>query len=255
MLLPRILRTHRETAILFLLLLTNTALRLVAALQPLEAVDQRTLTDDTYLALTIARNIARGLGPLYGNAFTNGFQPLSVFLIAPAFVLFPNDHFAPLRAALLLLTLFDTLALFVLHRFVRRLSSFASTPIVASVAWIASPYTLSMALNGLETLIAVFFILASLTYFHSINHRYTTTGQLRHYLFLGLLLGGAILARIDTGLLAVALAAMFVWQHRRQWDTRTSIALLRMVAGTLAARFPLGDVCVWIHQPPLPYQR
>lgn len=155
--LSRILRAHRETAILLLLLLANTALRLVVALRPLEALDQHTLTDDTYLALTIARNIARGLGPLYGNAPTNGFQPLYVFLIAPAFVLFPNDPFAPLRSSLIVLVLFDTLALYVLHRFVRQFSTSTSTPIVASTAWIANPYIFTMTLNGLETAIAAFF--------------------------------------------------------------------------------------------------
>lgn len=37
-------------------------------------LDGRTLIDDSYYSLEIAKNIGQGKGPLYGTAMTNGFQ-------------------------------------------------------------------------------------------------------------------------------------------------------------------------------------
>jgi len=52
--------------------------RLWMASRPIEQIDGLTIPDDTYLSLTVARNLAAGKGPLYGEGFTNGFQPLWV---------------------------------------------------------------------------------------------------------------------------------------------------------------------------------
>jgi hypothetical protein len=67
------------------LLAANLAIRLAVVVRPLEFLDDLAIPDDAYLSLTLARNIARGHGPLYGLAPTNGFQPLYVFLMAPVF--------------------------------------------------------------------------------------------------------------------------------------------------------------------------
>src|SRR4030067_2176688 len=101
-------------------LLGNFALRLIVALRPVKYLDGLTLPDDTYLCLTLARNIANGLGPLYGTDYTNGFQPLYVFLTAPLYWLFPNDLVTPVHAALILLIIFDTATLYLIYRLVRR---------------------------------------------------------------------------------------------------------------------------------------
>ena len=60
---------------MLVLLALNLLLRCSVALRPLEYIDGLTIPDDAYLSLTIAKNIAAGLGPLYGLEHTNGFQP------------------------------------------------------------------------------------------------------------------------------------------------------------------------------------
>ena len=56
------------------LLATGLVYRLVVALRPLKWLDGVAIPDDTYLSFTIARNLARGLGPLFGTELTNGFH-------------------------------------------------------------------------------------------------------------------------------------------------------------------------------------
>jgi hypothetical protein len=51
----------------------NLLVRLWIALHPLECTDGKSIPDDTYLSLTLARNIAHGLGPSYAGELTNGF--------------------------------------------------------------------------------------------------------------------------------------------------------------------------------------
>ena len=75
---------------MIILLCANFLSRLVILIRPLEYIDGLLIPDDAYLAMTIAKNIALGLGPLYGFDYTNGFQPMYVFLIVPAFWIFKS---------------------------------------------------------------------------------------------------------------------------------------------------------------------
>lgn len=50
------------------LILAGLAARIALALRPPKFLDGLTIPDDAYLSLTIARNLGRGLGPLYGDA-------------------------------------------------------------------------------------------------------------------------------------------------------------------------------------------
>ena len=87
------------------LLAGGLALRVAIALRPLARLDGLTIPDDAYLCLTIARSFGRGLGPYYTDAFTNGFQPLYVLLMAPFYALFPGHDDLAVHVALLLLVL------------------------------------------------------------------------------------------------------------------------------------------------------
>ncbi len=213
----------KDTAIVAGLLGLNVLVRALVALRPLEYLDGLTIPDDAYLSLTLARNIARGLGPLYGFEHTNGFQPLYVFLMVPVFWLFPNDNFAPLRASFFLLIVFDTLTLYVLYRFTKKISASAFPPLIVAVAWMFSPYIIGTTLNGLETTVAVFFMVASVYFFYLITEGSAGLPTRKQQLSLGMLLGCAILARIDNGFLALSIAAVFLWRYRRE----NASALLR----------------------------
>lgn len=104
----------KNKKILIVILLINFAFKLYIALQPIEYIDSMFIPDDSYLSLTIAKNIANGLGPIYGNDYTNGFQPLYVFVMVPVYMIFNSDLITPIKASLVILIIFDTLSLFFL---------------------------------------------------------------------------------------------------------------------------------------------
>src|SRR5262249_47846545 len=95
---------HGRIAIASLLLL-DLSLRVAVAARPLERIDGLTVPDDAYLSLSLARAIGRGEGPRYGLGYTNGFQPLYVFLMAPVYALLPREPERPVHVALGLLAL------------------------------------------------------------------------------------------------------------------------------------------------------
>jgi hypothetical protein len=175
------------------LLALNLLLRCSVALRPLEYIDGLTIPDDAYLSLTIAKNIAAGLGPLYGLEHTNGFQPLYVFLMVPVYWIIQNDIVTPVHIALILLSLFDTATLFILFRLVALQSTSFITPLAAAALWILNPYVISTTLNGLETTISCFFIAVVLWYF---SVRYRDNSERGSDFVLGLLLGCAVFARL-----------------------------------------------------------
>lgn len=89
-----------------ILLAVNLALRIFVIIRPVDLIDDISIPDDSYLTLTISRNIAMGYGPLYGDTFTNGFQPLHAFLMVPVFWFAGNDYSIPVYSTLILTTIF-----------------------------------------------------------------------------------------------------------------------------------------------------
>jgi len=116
-------------------LLLNLAVRLSVAVQPIEHIDSVAMPDDTYLALTIARNIAEGNGSTYAGQFTNGYQPLYVFLTVPFFWVDGGDPIFPVRAAVFMLILFDTMTMYLLLRLFSSMRLSPLTLIPVSLAW------------------------------------------------------------------------------------------------------------------------
>lgn len=196
------------------MLAAGLALRGVVAFRPLHVIDGRTLPDDAYLSLELARSIARGLGPWFSTGPTNGFQPLQVFCLVPAFWAFPHDLVAPVRAALLFSSAFDAATLWLLYRLVAAFSTSRVTPVVAAVAWIVNPYVIRTSLNGLETAMATFFLVAALTVFRRMSPA-PGPPPAAAAARLGAVVGLAGLARIDGLLLGPALAAALAARHRR----------------------------------------
>ncbi|MFA6456942.1 MAG: hypothetical protein WCW40_08985 [Bacteroidota bacterium] len=199
--------------IIFGLLLLNLALRVAVALKPIEHVDDVTIPDDAYLSLTIARNIAEGNGPLYGNGYTNGFQPLYVFLMVPVFSVQPQSDIIPIHFALYLLILFDTIALYLLIQLVRRISASPYTSFIIAVAWIFNPMSIRVALNGLETSIASLFIVWIISYVQRYIMDKETLTTRRIFTF-GIIAGLGVMARIDILLLLAPLFGMLAWEWR-----------------------------------------
>ncbi|MEE9554689.1 MAG: hypothetical protein V3W18_10370 [candidate division Zixibacteria bacterium] len=197
--------------ILITLLSVNFLSRFIILIRPLKYIDGLLIPDDAYLAMTIAKNISNGLGPLYGFDYTNGFQPLYVFLITPIYAFFPNDLVTPVHLSLFILAMFDTLALLFLFKLVKSSTRSIITPVIISLFWIFNPYVIENSLNGLETIISVFFIILSLYYFKTkIESEMEEKPLAAKGIVLGIILGLAILARIDNTILAFAVMIVFV---------------------------------------------
>lgn len=203
--------------ILIALLSVNFLSRFLILIRPLKYIDGLLIPDDSYLAMTIAKNISNGLGPLYGFDYTNGFQPLYVFLIAPIYALFPNNIIAPVHISLFMLAIFDTLALYFLFKLIESSTASLVTPVIISLFWIFNQYVIENSLNGLETMISVFFIILSLYYFKTRieNERAENPLAVKSLIF-GAILGLAILARIDNTILTFAVMLVFVGNGLKQ---------------------------------------
>lgn len=202
---------------MIILLCANFLSRLLILIRPLKYIDGLLIPDDAYLGMTIAKNIAQGLGPLYGFDYTNGFQPMYVFLIVPAFWIFKSGLITPVHASLFLLAVFDTLSLFYLFKLIKSSTKYSFTPILMAFSWIFNPYIIEISLNGLETIISTFFIIVSLYFFkvkiadEAIDDRF----YVKCFIF-GIIIGLAILARIDNCFLALSGILVFTWQMHRK---------------------------------------
>ncbi len=200
------------------LILACLLARLWMASRPIDQIDGLTIPDDTYLSLTVARNLAAGRGPLYGDGFTNGFQPLWVYLLVPAFEL-SSDPMTPLRAGLVLGALFDTASLVVLLGWLRRRGASPEARLIAGAAWAACPWLILTANNGLETSMALFFVVATLAWLDRCG-----TGT-RDAAILGAMLGLAVFARIDLALLAVVAGTVMLLRSWRAAAIAAGVAL------------------------------
>ncbi|NUN68617.1 MAG: hypothetical protein HUU02_02790 [Bacteroidetes bacterium] len=231
-------------SVITILLLLNLAFRLGAALQPIEHVDSIAFPDDTYLCLSISRSIAEGNGPSYSGEFTNGFQPLYVYLMAPAFMLFPQDDIIPIRIAVVMLSLFDTLTLLLLLSLVMAVTRAAAVPLIIAAAWIINPAGITTAINGMETSVASFMLLMMLW----VYHRFTAAGDPltdRRSLLLGLVFGLGVFARIDAVMLAGALTVMIIWRSRSVPAAALRTALL--IAAGAAVTYGPWFVYSWMN--------
>jgi hypothetical protein len=220
---------------LVVLLLVDFGLRLAFALRPLPLLDDLFLQDDSYYSLHLARSIGQGHGPSVGLAPTNGFQPLHVFLMAPIFALQPAGPFLPIRLALILASLWDVAALWMLHRLASRAFQTRSAILVTLAAWILSPYVIQTTLNGLETVIAAFFLIACARRLEALRAEPELVRRARWALGSGALFGIAGLARIDALLLAPwAMLAMVAATRSEPPGARARLLLWSVVGAALA---------------------
>ena len=208
------LRSYR--AILIALLACEILIRmaLIAWCGPM--TDQGFFGDDSFMSLKFASNIAAGLGITQAGVPTNGFQPLYVFLLVP-FYWFLDHHQATVAAAGLLSACSVAAGYFV-YLILRELHN-VRTGLVGLLLWTVSAHFTRVGLNGLETSLANLMMLVVI-YLHL---RSKCPGQrfgVLSAISLGLVMGLAMLARLDLGLLLVPLGIdqIRVRLVRRQMD-------------------------------------
>ena len=210
---------------LIVLLGINFLTRFLIIIRPLEYIDRLLIPDDAYYAFTIARNIADGLGPLYTLDYTNGFQPLYVFLITPIFWIFSGDIIMPVHASLFILAIFDTLSLYFIYRLISSYCKSAIVPVLIAVSWIFNPYVIRTTLNGLETIISFFFIVAAIYHYRVRFQKKPANGSPYSKAFLmGTILGIAMLARIDNAFLALTVVLLYILKSIRNGISKNIIA-------------------------------
>ncbi|MCA9726079.1 MAG: hypothetical protein KC729_00240 [Candidatus Eisenbacteria bacterium] len=175
---------------------------------PIELVVNGTI-DDSYYYLEVARNLAAGLGSTFdGTAeLTNGYHPLWMGLLVPLYALV-HDPELGLRCALLISGAFGTGMLLILRRVLNRaVGKWGGTVMLVLFAW---PRFFGLTQNVLET--------ALLLFLYAWIFRLFVSGRLdstHRRVGLGLLLGLAMLARLDTVFLIFSVGCWVVWEWGR----------------------------------------
>lgn len=132
-----------------------------------EATLLRQPSEDGYLMLTVARNMAVGLGmsSAQGTIPTNGVQPLSAFLDLGCFALAGGDKVRGVGIVMALSALIALLSLVAVYRlgrvvFAKRADG-ESLALLSAALWFASPVVLPHSMNALET--GLYFLVLAIT--------------------------------------------------------------------------------------------
>jgi hypothetical protein len=208
-------------------------------------------TEDGYLMMTIARNIAlgRGMSISEGTIPTNGTQPLTTIVFTGLFWLVDGQR----RSGVLLVQLWHVLtsvaAAWLLHalgnRVLRARPWGRSAAALGASAWFGSPVVIDRTMNGLETGTYVVVLLAAallwLEWSADVNRKFEPLAAAG----IGAVLGLAFLARIDAVFFIAAMTAVHVLA------TRHPTAILRRLAESAV----MGTVSIVVAAPWLAYNQ
>lgn len=221
------------TAVLVVLLLAvGFAARLRIAWLDYRFVLGHTLwSDDSFLCMSIARNLAAGLGMTSdGVHVTNGFQPLYVFLLVPIFWLVEHgDRIAPIHWAGTLQAIFAAGAGWMYYCIARR-AFHRSAALFVLFFWAVSHYFVVAESNGMETPVYGF-ALGLLIWFYLSRFVQSERQGMRAYVGLGALSGLVLLARIDAAFCLLSIALEWLWRNRRSLRRRIVPAGAALAAG------------------------
>jgi hypothetical protein len=170
-------------------------------------------TEDGYLVLAIARNMAIGLGmsTAAGTIATNGVQPLVTGLDAICFLLAGGDKTRGVAYVMWLSVLIAVLSFLAVRSVGRvlfaRLPGGRDLAGLGAALWFASPLIVTSSMNALETGVYFLTLALSLRYFLVHASDPDTDLDWKRAGILGLLLGVTFWARNDAIFLAIAMAA------------------------------------------------
>ena len=202
--------------LLLIAVLGGLLYRLYPVVFGMPALAEAFMTEDGYLMLTVARNMAIGLGMSVsdGTIATNGVQPMATFMFTIPYLVMNGDKVASLAGIHLILAMISVGGLFAIHRFARQIlrglqiEAGAFLPWVAAVLWFLGPVLLRHSMNALETgLITLVTVVTLLQFARVIGQGAAAT--LLDRLGLGLMCGLVFLARIDAAILCVMIFS--VW--------------------------------------------
>lgn len=202
--------------------------------------------DDSFYYLQVARHLAAGHGSTFdGVEPTNGYHPLWLWMLVPIQRVVP-DPIASMRAALLLSGALGLASLVMIGRILTRVGAGRAVPIALLVfAWPRfAKQTTSLLETPLVLLLYLFVILELLTL--DLSRRRARVG-------LGLLLGLACLARLDSVFLLAAFAVFALRDPREpKLLGRAQRAVEPLaVAGLVLAPYLIWNLSVFGHLQPI----
>lgn len=202
------------TRTLTLFLIVAAVLATLYRLAPIalgeDAMAQFFITEDGYLMLTVARNIAIGAGMSVseGTIATNGVQPLATLLFALPYMATGGDKVSSLAGVIALMTAWSVGGFLAIRAFaaevLRAHDADPFWPLLVAVLWFAGPLALAHSMNGLETGLYVMTVAATVTVFGLLMAK-DAPYERRDQILLGALCGLTFLARIDGAFLVTAM--------------------------------------------------
>lgn len=226
------MKRFARVSVLSIILLAVVAVALLTLpLRPTNQVYGKPLSEDGFLSLTVARNIAEGNGVTADSqgAPTNGFQPLFTFVTVPVFWIAGEDSAPALRLILLLqiLVLLATglvLGAIVADTFPRSGLAQRTVVVLTALAYSSAIFVIVNGLNGLET----GFLLLMYTVVWRV-YQVRGLANIRDGALLGGLMGALVLTRIDAMVLVVVCCVYIALGRRNGAIVRAAV-----VGGTAA---------------------
>lgn len=233
--------------ILLVTLLLGSALRLTPVLSGQERMLQHFPSEDGYLMLTIARNMALGNGMSVSNGdiATNGTQPLATWMYSLIFELVNADKTAGVFWILIFQWFVSIASAVLLFYFLSSVLSTSkqakTTSSLAVTFFLLSPMIIGHTMNCLETGVWVFILIASFYSWFNLISKATKSDHsfnIRGAALVGLILGVAAWARIDAVFMigAISLAhvlGMWLLSEKNKLGLRKGIAEA-FIMGTLS---------------------
>lgn len=233
--------TRKEKYAVAVLSLVTFLLRVPLAFRAERELAGLPYTDDCFYLFSIARSMAKGLGPTVdGTHLTNGFQPLIVLLYTPIFWLCGSsmtdhaDSWLAIRWSFILNGAIAALTIWAVALLLKTLERTPETrgftaPIVGAAIWTFTIAIFAEMTNGLETGLSSLLLFVALILYAKL-HQDGKDGvkiPVSQWIIFGTLLGLAVLARIDAAILvAILTIALFVKRQSIEAMITAGMALL-----------------------------
>lgn len=222
------------------------AYRLFPVIVGQPALAQFFVTEDGYLMLTIARNMAIGLGMSVseGTIPSNGVQPLAAFLFALPYLITGGDKLVSLAGVQIIATVISVAGIFSIRALARDILSPQNDaplwPWLVAALWFVSPLMLLHTMNGLETGLYTVMVTVTLLIFGRLLAKGDRV-TVRDRLVLGAVCGVIFLARNDGAFLVTAIFAV--------WMLHDLIVLRRSLVKVVRHLIPPGLLSLIVSAP------
>jgi hypothetical protein len=222
--------TRREKYSVAALSFLTFALRIPLAFRPAPELGGLPYTDDAFYLFSIARNLAKGLGPTVdGTHLTNGFQPLILLFYTPIFWFCGADSWLAVRWTFVLNGMIAALTVCAVALFLRTIErqpqtrgaspTMLTAPIAGAALWTCTFQIFSEMTNGLETGLTSLLLFIALTLYATLEKNVSRSLKIPivRWIGFGAMLGLAVLARIDAAMfVAIVVIVLMVQQNIRE---------------------------------------